>query len=308
MKKFFGLKMTLAALAVVSFASCYDSEGSDVIIPTSTTITWPDPVYVVNGVVTDYDAGNVMSGVAVSGAITDTTDENGAFSVTLTSPVSGDVDFAKEGYLRATRTLKVASLVKGQGNAIYNMNVAMIAVTSPSMAANIKETEVEAPVEVAAEAEVISVADLEAWGYDPSNFVNDTDEEKSFDIWAGAIAHDLPYGMIAAASKADDGKTIFIEYVQREFGNDPFEGYRIYNGSLHVTIPAHFQTTSFLVTPLMVAKTLVFPLAEGDYTVAVESITDYRVKADGKSLDHDHGHTHTHSNNPNAGGGEVGGE
>ena len=133
MKKFFGLKMTLAALAVVSFASCYDSEGSDVIIPNATTITWPDPVYVVNGVVTDYDAGNVMSGVAVSGAITGTTDENGAFSVTLTSPVSGDVDFAKEGYLRATRTLKVASLVKGQGNAIYNMNVAMIAVTSPSI-------------------------------------------------------------------------------------------------------------------------------------------------------------------------------
>ena len=301
MKKFFGLKMTLAALAVVSFASCYDSEGSDVIIPNNTQVNWPAAVYVVNGTVTDIDNGNVMSGVKVAGAIADqTTDANGAFSVTLSSPVNGDVTFTKDGYFKATRTLSMASLTTG--NAVYNLNTAMVSFNSAKLTAALGEKDVTTE-EWTAEAEAKTAADLEAAGY-AKYMTNISDEEVAFSFYASELDLDLPYGVIAAPEKAT-GKELFVQWVKSTYGNDPFDGYGKYGGLLSVTVPAQFQVSKIVVTPTRVSKTVVFPLEEGDYEQAIEMVETYTVKVEGTSLAHDHGHGHGDDNN--AGGG-AGGE
>ena len=304
MKKFFGLKMTLAALAVVSFASCYDSEGGDVIIPQQTSVVWPKPVYVVNGTVTNFDTGAVMSDVNIAGLMVGhKTDANGYFSATLSAPFDGKVEFTKDGFFKTTRTLKMATLETG--NAVYNLNDAMVSLNSPNLAAALGEKEVTVE-EWKAEAETKTAAALVEAGYG-KYMTNTSDEEVAFSFYASELDLDLPYGVIAAPEKAS-GKELFVQWVKNVYGNDPFEGYGKYWGLLSVTVPAQFQVSKITVTPTRVFKTLVFPLDEGDFEQAVEMVEEYTVTVDGIPLDHDHGHTHTHSNNPNAGGGEVGGE
>ena len=300
MKKFFGLKMTLAALAVVSFASCYDSEGGDVIIPNQTSVVWPKPVYVVNGTVTNFDTGAVMSDVAISGLLVgQTTDANGAFSATLSAPFNGDVVFTKEGFFKTTRTLKMATLETG--NAVYNLNAAMVSLNSPNLAAALGEKEVTVE-EWTAEAEAKTAAALEEAGYG-KYMTNTSDEEVAFSFYASELDLDLPYGVIAAPEKAS-GKELFVQWVKNVYGNDPFEGYGKYWGLLSVTVPAQFQVSKITVTPTRVFKTLVFPLDEGDFEQAVEMVEEYTVKVEGESLAHDHGHGHGHGNGNGAGGGE----
>lgn len=299
MKKFFGLKMTLAALAVVSFASCYDSESGDVIIPSQTTIDWPAPVYVVNGTVTNFDNGAVMSGVNITGLMVGhTTDANGDFSATLTAPFNGEVVFTKDGFFKTTRTLKMATLKTG--NAVYNMNVQMVSLDSPNVESALKESDVTIE-EWPAEAIASTAADLAAIEelYDFS-FTNTSDKPKALTFGASMLTEELPYGVVAAPAKTDEeGLELFIKWVSMSYGNDPFEGYGVYSGLLTVTVPALYQVTKIIATPVKVSKTLIFPLSDGDFEQPVEMVENYNVTVEGVDLSHDHGH----GTDPNAGGG-----
>jgi hypothetical protein len=304
MKKFFGLKMTLAALAVVSFASCYDSESGDVIIPNATTIDWPAPQYVVNGVVTDWQTGKVVEGVNVGGVISaSTTDANGAYSVTLSSPANGDVEFTKAGYYKTTRTLSMVSMKTG--TAVYNLDAVIADLDNPQGA--LKEVGVTAtPDEAKA---VVETADdlAAATGID---FVNATDNQQVYDFWAWALSKPLPYGLKAVAAKSleEDGEVAFLKWFNntnyyKRGQKTPYDEYTEYTGRLTVIIPAQFKVTKINVTPIKVEKTLIFPLEEGDYEQPVEVYEDYQVTVDGVSLKHDHGHGHGHGTDTNAGGG-----
>ncbi len=309
MKKFFGLKMTLAALAVVSFASCYDSEGGDVIIPQQTTIDWPAPVYTVMGHVTDR-AGSALSDVEISGLLLgQKTDLNGDFSANLTAPFNGDVNFTKEGYYRTTRSLKMPTLKTGA--AVFNLDATMYTLDDPQGALKEKDvviTEDEAQA-------VTQTADYlaEETGID---FTNETDNPVIYSIRANVLSEKLAYGVKAVAAKSDldeKGQLAFLTWFNTTdfsvYQESPYSEYGDYRDTwktLTFSIPANFKVTSIKFIPLLTEKTLIFPLEEGDYEQPVEIYDSYVAQVDGIPLDHDHGHGH--GNNTNAGGGEVGGE
>lgn len=308
MKKFFGLKMTLAALAVVSFASCYDSEGGDVIIPNATSVVWPAPVYVVNGHVTAFQnnggPGAPVADVAVSG-LNKTTDVNGDYSASLTSPFVGDVNFTKEGYLRTTRALSMASLTTG--SAVYNLDAVMF--TPDQIAGALKEKSVV----IAEDKDKQVVANADALEAETGiEFTNETTNQQVYNFWAGdyyaAGADPLPYGLKAVAAKSleEDGQELFLKWFNSTnyywAGQEtPYSDYVKYNNQLTVTIPAQFKVSKIVVTPVKVSKVLVFPLEEGDFEQAVEIYESYNVTVEGTSLAHDHGHGHGDGNG--AGGG-----
>jgi len=307
MKKFFGLKMTLAALAVVSLASCYDSESGDVIMPYNPGITWPDPVYVVQGTVYDWDNGDVLEGVNVGGVIdATTTDANGQYLVKLSSPVNGDVVFSKEGYFKSYRPVKMVTLSAGDGNVVYNVGTDMIAENSAAFARAIIFKDVTTDDGTAKTLDAAGVAAIEA--YCGENIMtNNTDIARPYDLPA-FLCPEQPYGVIAVESKSleEDGQAAFIKWAQQLYGNDPFEGYGVYNKwrTYPVTIPAMFKVTSIVITPIVESKTIVFPFNEGDYEQAVEVIDSYKVEVKGVALDHTHGHAHGGASNAGGGSGE----
>ena len=301
MKKFFGLKMTLAALAVVSFASCYDSEGGDVIIPNATSVVWPAPVYVVNGHVTG-TAGEAIAEATVSG-LNKTTDANGDFSASLTSPFSGDVNFTKDGYFRTTRTLNMASMTTG--SAVYNLDATMYRLDEVNFA--VKEIDVTSELDdtqaVPATAEAIEAI------YGAGFLTNETTNQTIKQIHTSDLDETLPYGLKAVAAKSleEDGELAFLEWFNksnyfRRGQESPYADYVNYIGWLDVVIPAQFKVTKIKVTPVKVSKTLVFPFEEGDFKQAVEVYENYTVTVEGTSLAHDHGHGHGDGNGK--GGGE----
>lgn len=305
MKKFFGLKMTLAALAVVSFASCYDSEGGDVIIPNQTTVDWPAPVYVVNGVVTDWWNGSVMPGVEVTGlAVGQTTDTNGFYSAQLSSPFSGEVSFTKTGYFKTVRSLKMATLKTG--SAIYNLDATMYDLDNGLRMAIREEItgEEEGATKTTTAAQLAAIeAD---WG--ENIMTNNTDQSKKYTVDASYFPAQ-PYGVVAVASKTEEeGQAFFYQWVTNTFGNDPWKDFRTYgerwSDEYTFTIPAMFKVTSIKITPIHVFENVIVPLEDGDYIQAVERITDYTVDVEGVALDHDHIHSHGHGNSNGAGGGE----
>ena len=306
MKKFFGLKMTLAALAVVSFASCYDSEGGDVIIPQQTTIDWPAPVYTVMGHVTDR-AGSALSDVEITGLATGMkTDLNGDFSANLTAPFNGDVNFTKDGYYRTTRALKMPTLKTGA--AVFNLDATMYTLDDPQGALKEKDVVI---TEDEAKAVTETAADVAAkTGID---FTNETDNPVIYSIRANVLSEKLAYGVKAVAAKSDldeMGQLAFLTWFKSTdfsyYQESPYSEYGDYRDTwrtLTFAIPANFKVTSIKFIPLLTEKTLIFPLEEGDYEQPVEIYDSYVSEVKGVSLDHGH----DHGDNPNAGGG-AGGE
>jgi hypothetical protein len=304
MKKFFGLKMTLAALAVVSFASCYDSESGDVIIPSQTSVDWPAPVYTVMGHVTDMNGAVADVDIAGAGLVGMKTDLNGDFSANLAAPINGEVSFTKDGYFRTTRTLKMPTLKTG--TAVFNLDAVMYTLDDPAGA--LKEKDVETnPVE--AKAVTVPAADVAA--ATGINFTNTTDNPVLYDFWASVLTEKLPYGVKAVAAKSleEDGQLAFLTWFNQSkfswYQESPYGDYGKYDGRLTVSIPANFQVTKIKAIPWLTEMTMIFPLAEGDFEQPVEIYDTYTVEVEGIPLDHDHGHGH--GNNTNAGGG-AGGE
>ena len=307
MKKFFGLKMTLAALAVVSFASCYDSEGGDVIIPQQTTVDWPAPVYTVMGHVTDR-AGSAVSDVEISGLLLgQKTDLNGDYSANLNTPFNGDVNFTKDGYFRTTRSLKMPTLKTGA--AVFNLDATMYTLDDPQGALKEKDVTI---IEDEANKVTETADDLaEATGI---NFTNETTNAVLYSFRANALSKRLAYGVQAVAAKADldeQGEEAFLGwfnqsefYGYQESPYSEFADYRDTWRTLNVSIPARFKVTSIDVIPLKTEKTLVFPLTEGDFEKPVVIYNSYLVQVAGIPLDHGH----SHGTDPNDGGGDAGEE
>lgn len=305
MKKFFGLKMTLAALAVVSFASCYDSEGGDVIIPNQTTVDWPDPVYVVVGHVTDSNGAGLSEVNIYNLNVGQMTDLNGDYTVTMNSPFSGDVDFTKEGYFRTTRTLKMATMKTG--SAVYNLDATMW--TLDEVTGALKEKNV---VMIPDETEAVDATADALAAETGIDFTNTTDNAAVYDFWAGSLyaagADPLPYGVKAVVNKSleEEGQVAFLKWFNstnfRWYQESPYGDYGKFDGRLTVVIPAMFKVTKIVAIPVLTEKTLVFPLLEGDYEVPVEIYESYQVEVEGVALTHDHGHAHGNTNG--AGGGE----
>lgn len=305
MKKFFGLKMTLAALAVVSFASCYDSEGGDVIIPNQTSVVFPAPVYVVNGTVTNWNNGTVMSGVKVGGVITpeQTTDANGQFSVKLTSPVKGNVEFTYEGYFKSLRSLDVVAMTTG--SAVYTVDAVMLptdnvwGIRQALREKDVTSEAVEAEAKEATAAQMAAIEDI--YG---EIFTNDSEVAKTYDVPAAFFAAQK-YGMLVTTSKSfeEDGKAALYKLGMSMYGVDPFGGkWGEYTGTYVVNVPASSIVTGIKITPIKVNKTIVIPFEDGDYEQAVEVIDTYKAEVTAKSIAHDHGHGHGNGNG--AGGGE----
>lgn len=302
MKKFFGLKMTLAALAVVSFASCYDSEGGDVIIPQQTTIDWPAPVYTVMGHVTDINGAVADVDIAGAGLLGMKTDQNGDFSANPPAPINGEVSFTKEGYFKTTRTLKMPTLKTG--TAVFNLDAVMYKLDDPAGAVKYTEEVTEADEAKAVE---------QAVALDP-DFTNETDNAIIAYVDVSTLPKFLPYGAKAVAAKSleEDGEVAFLTWFNSMYSwlqESPYKEYADYRKSyreLPLAIPANCKVTKIKVTPIKTETTLLWQFEEGDYTQPVEIYDDYTVEIEEFTpLDHDHGHGH--GDNTNAGGG-AGGE
>ena len=291
MKKFFGLKMALAVLAAGAFVSCSDSEAGDIYIPTpggggSTTVEvkYPAAQYVVSGVVTDAENGTAINEVAVSGAITATTDANGYFTTGMkAAPMSGVVTFAKQGYISVNRTLVMAEASTGVVS--ESMNVVMTSGTP------VPEGEI-----IPVGNPVISMADgVEVPTAKLAGLVNESNEEKVFYIDADGL--DLPYGAVFAPTKAD--ATDAYNYVMYIFGNDATAGYGIYKGVLAVVVPAGLKVVALTIYPMIQEST--FKL--NDFEQPLEVIEQYTTSPELAPIDDHHaGETH---NSENAGGGSV---
>ena len=304
MKKFFGLKMTLAALAVVSFASCYDSESGDVIIPSQTSVDWPAPVYTVMGHVTDINGAVADVDIAGAGLLGMKTDQNGDFSANLAAPINGEVSFTKDGYFKTTRTLKMPTLKTG--TAVFNLDAVMYKLDDPAGAVKYTEevTEADDPKAV-----------VQAVALDP-DFTNETDNATIAYVDVRTLPKFLPYGAKAVAAKSDLdelGEVAFLSWFNSMpyawYQKSPYSEYADYRetwNTLPLAIPANYKVTKIKVTPIKTETTLLWQFEEGDYTQPVEIYADYLVEIEeGTPLDHDHGHGH--GNNTNAGGG-AGGE
>jgi hypothetical protein len=291
MKKFFGLKMALAVLAAGAFVSCSDSEAGDIYIPTpggggSTTVEvkYPAAQYVVSGVVTDAENGTAINEVAVSGAITATTDANGYFTTGMkAAPMSGVVTFTKEGYISVNRTLVMAEASTGVVS--ESMNVVMTSGVPVPAGEIIYDGD---PAINMAEGVVVPAAKL-------ANLVNESNEEKVVFIEADGL--DLPYGAVFAPTKAD--ATDAYNYILYYYGNDATAGYGIYKGVLAIVIPANSKVVKLIIYPLV--QDGWFKL--DDFEAFLNIITQYNTGLGAEFAPIDAHNPHDVHNGSNVGGG-----
>lgn len=107
-----GAKMALATLALgMTMTSCYDSESVDIVGPAEL----PDAEYVIYGNVTSAATGEAVPGVTVNmGSSTITTTEDGFFLFEDLSAGQYTISIDADGYLRATRTVYLQTVQKGE--------------------------------------------------------------------------------------------------------------------------------------------------------------------------------------------------
>lgn len=301
--KFFGLKMAVAVLAVgATFTSCYDSNQGDIYIPDEVVIPeFPDPVYVVNGTVTNFQSGAAVKGAELSGAITATATD-GFFEVKSSTPINGEVTFKATGFYDATRTVAQSTLAKGQGTLVSNLSVAM----SPEgyIPGGIQVVDETAAAPAAAKAKEATATALAAF----AGFENLTGEDKEVEFSPkDDLGLSLDFGAVVPAT-AVDAKTLFTDYVKSVWGNDPYKGYGVYAGKLKVKVPAHARIKTLTITPLQKNLTIKFtdPETNSPFSQKVEVIEEYNYSCVYAVLDHVHGHEHGHSHGEGNAGGGIG--
>lgn len=293
MKKFFSLKMALAVLvAGAAFTSCSDSDAGDIYVPGTTpggsptvNVVYPAAKYVVNGVVTDAATSAAIEGVAVSGAVTATTDANGFFtSGAQASPLNGVVTFTKAGYTTVNRTLVMVEATTGVVSEA--MNVVM---TTGSAVEPVGELVVPDPT-----ATVLLNA-VEVPAPELTSLVNDSNEDKT--VMLSVTDLDLPYGAVVPAGKGafEDALVAFVKY---HWGNDPFVGYINFTGSVPVVIPAGMKVVKLIITPVLVPSKYIL----GDEEQDLDVIDQYQASPACVAIDaHD---PHDAHNGDNVGGGD----
>ena len=291
MKKFFSLKMALAVLvAGAAFTSCSDSDAGDIYVPGTTpggsNVVYPAAKYVVNGVVTDAATSAAIEGVAVSGAVTATTDANGFFtSGAQASPLNGVVTFTKAGYTTVNRTLVMVEATTGVVSEA--MNVVM---TTGSV-----EPEGELVVPDPTATVLVNDKALEAPASALASLVNDSDEDKTVMLSVSDL--DLPYGAVVPAAKGafEDALVAFVKYI---WGNDPYAGYITFTGSVPVVIPAGMKVVKLIITPVLVPAKFIL----GDEEQDLDVVDQYQASQACAPVDaHD---PHDAHNGDNVGGGD----
>jgi hypothetical protein len=302
MKKFYGLKMAFAVLvAGAAFVSCSDSDAGDIYIPTTPSggstvvkIEYPAAIYVVNGVVTDAATSTAIEGVAVSGAVTATTDANGYFtSGSKSAPINGVVSFAKSGYTTVNRTVVMPEATTGTVSEA--MNVVMSSGSAPAPVGTLVPIDGGESYPLTDKAVTISGAAL-------ASLYNNTDKDKIVEFDASDLG--LVYGAVVPAEKGllEDLVKAFVDY---NWGNDPFVGYGKYIGKLLITVPAGAKAQSLTLTPLAHLEMAVFESEEGLLEQILEICNQYNVSAVFIPIDaHD---AHDVHNGENVGGGDAGG-
>ncbi|MCR5575019.1 MAG: hypothetical protein K6F78_09415 [Bacteroidaceae bacterium] len=311
MKKFFGLKMALAVLAAGAFVSCSDSEAGDIYIPTpgggTVDVKYPAPTYVVAGVVTDAEDGSALEGVAVSGAVTATTDATGFFTSGVKSePINGVITFTKTGYATVNRAVAMAAVTTGTVS--ESLVVAMSTGTSPTIPEGITVAPYDptaAPTPLPELAVAVPANALAALGVP---VVNESD--KDMDVLVPVDSFDLPYGakMVAEKSEANALDAMKL-WGLLTYGNDPTDpvvGFGKFAGVIPVRIPAGTKVGSMTFTPMMVIMLFIFE-DEQDGTTSqfiVDIIESYNSTVDPVVDPHD---PHNPHGNGNGGGGETSG-
>lgn len=96
-------KLAFAVLAVgMTMTSCYDGDVENVPAPVGPSS------YEVYGTVSDVDTHSGIEGATVKvGSLSATTDKDGKYSVTSTSPINGTVSATAEGYFSYTSATSV---------------------------------------------------------------------------------------------------------------------------------------------------------------------------------------------------------
>ncbi|MBQ8008283.1 MAG: carboxypeptidase regulatory-like domain-containing protein [Bacteroidaceae bacterium] len=293
MKKFFSLKMALAVLvAGAAFTSCSDSDAGDIYVPgttpggsTTVNVVYPAAKYVVNGVVTDAATSAAIEGVAVSGAVTATTDANGFFtSGAQASPLNGVVTFTKDGYTTVNRTLVMVEATTGVVSEAMNVVMTTGSAVEP-------EGELVVPDPTA----TVLLNAVEVPAPELTSLVNDSNEDKT--VMLSVTDLDLPYGAVVPAGKGafEDALAAFVKY---HWGNDPFVGYIKFTGSVPVVIPAGMKVVKLIVTPVVVPSKFIL----GDEEQDLDVIDQYQASPACAPVDaHD---PHDAHNGDNVGGGD----
>lgn len=293
MKKFFSLKMALAVLvAGAAFTSCSDSDAGDIYVPgttpggsTTVNVVYPAAKYVVNGVVTDAATSAAIEGVAVSGAVTATTDANGFFtSGAQASPLNGVVTFTKAGYTTVNRTLVMVEATTGVVSEAMNVVMTTGSAVEP-------EGELVVPDPTA----TVLLNAVEVPAPELTSLVNDSNEDKT--VMLSVTDLDLPYGAVVPAGKGafEDALVAFVKY---HWGNDPFVGYIKFTGSVPVVIPAGMKVVKLIVTPVVVPSKFIL----GDEELDLDVVDQYQASPACAPVDaHD---PHDAHNGENVGGGD----
>lgn len=293
MKKFFSLKMALAVLvAGAAFTSCSDSDAGDIYVPgttpggsTTVNVVYPAAKYVVNGVVTDAATSAAIEGVAVSGAVTATTDANGFFtSGAQASPLNGVVTFTKAGYTTVNRTLVMVEATTGVVSEAMNVVMTTGSAVEP-------EGELVVPDPTA----TVLLNAVEVPAPELTSLVNDSNEDKT--VMLSVTDLDLPYGAVVPAGKGafEDALVAFVKY---HWGNDPFVGYIKFTGSVPVVIPAGMKVVKLIVTPVVVPSKFIL----GDEELDLDVVDQYQASPACAPVDaHD---PHDAHNGDNVGGGD----
>ena len=293
MKKFFSLKMALAVLvAGAAFASCSDSDAGDIYVPgttpagsTEVKVVYPAPTYVVNGVVTDAATSASIEGVAVSGAVTATTDANGFFtSGAKTAPLNGVVTFEKAGYTTVNRTLVMVEATTGVVSEAMNVVMTSGGVVAPE--GEVAVIDPTAAVLLTSEAKNATAL---------ASLVNDSNEDKTFMLDVTDL--ELPYGAVVPGVK-DEFTDALVNYVQFYFGNNPFVGFGKYVGTVPVLVPAGMKVVELKVIPVLVPSVFIF----GDLEQTLDVVSQYQTNPACVAIDaHD---PHDAHNGDNVGGGD----
>lgn len=310
MKKFFGLKMALAVLAAGAFVSCSDSEAGDIYIPTpsggSTTVDvkYPAPTYVVAGVVTDAEDGSALEGVAVSGAVTATTDATGFFTSGVKSePINGVISFTKTGYATVNRAVAMAAVTTGTVS--ESLVVAMATGTSTTIPDGITVAPVDptaAPTPLTELSVYVPAEKLSDLGVPVINI-----SDKEMDVMVPADGLGLPYGAKLAPAKSDanalDAMTI---WGMINYANDPIKGYGIFGGLIPVRLPANCTVKGIRIIPMLVIMYFYFEDPTDGVTsqYVIDVIDSYNGVVDPVVDPHN---PHDGHDNANGGGGETSG-
>jgi hypothetical protein len=266
-------------------------------------VKYPAPTYVVAGVVTDAEDGSALEGVAVSGAVTATTDATGFFTSGVKSePINGVITFTKTGYATVNRAVAMAAVTTGTVSESLVVAMGSGTASLPEGITVLPEDPTQAPVPVVEEEVTVSADKLAEMGVP---FVNETSEP--IDVLVPAKSFDLPYGAMLAPVKSEaHALEALTLWGLANYGNDPTVGFVTYTGMLAMRLFPGVKVKNWIVTPLTRLFVFIFVDSTDGTTSSfdIDIIDSYNSVVDPVVDPHD---PHNPHDNGNGGGGETSG-